>query len=222
MARILITGSARGIGLELVRHYLAAGHEVIAVCRDPGPALSQLPCERIDGVELSQGAGIDRVREAVSDRPLDILIHCAGILRRDVLGQLREQIDQLRAQFEVNTLAPLLLTEALLPVLQTGSKVAMITSRMGSIGDNSSGGYYGYRMSKAALNCAGKSLAINCREREIAVALLHPGFVRTQMTGGAGDVDPAAAAAQLVERINALTIATSGSFWHANGSELPW
>lgn len=222
MSRILITGSARGIGLELVRGYLAAGHEVIAVCRDPGSALTQLPCERIDGVELAQADGIERVREALGDRSLDVLIQCAGILRPDKLGHLREQIDDLRAQFEVNTLAPLLLSEALLPQLPAGAKIALITSRMGSVADNSSGGYYGYRMSKAALNSAGKSLAIKCRERGIAVALLHPGFVRTGMTGGAGDVDPGAAAAQLIERITALDLASSGGFWHANGSVLPW
>ena len=103
-----------------------------------------------------------------------------------------------------------------------GAKVALITSRMGSIADNSSGGSYGYRMSKAALNAAGRSLAIDLAARGIAVGLLHPGYVRTDMTGGSGNVEASEAAAMLVARIDELDAAKSGSFRHANGEELPW
>lgn len=222
MSLILITGSARGIGLELTRQLLAAGHEVIAVCRDPGLDLPVLGCERIEGVELTHASEIERIRRALTERKLDVLIHNAGLLHRDGLGSLRERVQDIRAQFETNTLAPLLLTEALLPNLRSGSKVVFVTSRMGSVADNSSGGYYGYRMSKGALNVAGKSLSIDLRERGVAVALLHPGFVRTGMTGGAGDIDPATAAAQLIERIDALNLSNSGQFWHAKGEVLPW
>lgn len=222
MSRILITGSSRGIGLALVRHYLAAGDQVIAVCRDPGSELPTLACECVDGVELTADSGIQRVLAAVGSRPLDVLIQNAGLLRPDSFGELRRHAGDLRAQFEVNTLAPLFLSEALLPNLGDGSKIAFITSRVGSIGDNSSGGYYGYRMSKVALNIAGKSLSIELKSRGIAVAMLHPGFVRTEMTGGAGDIDAATAASQLAERIAALDLAHSGRFWHARGSELPW
>lgn len=222
MSLILVTGSARGIGLELTRQLLAAGHEVIAVCRDPGTDLPELGCERIEGVELTHASEIERIRLALTERKLDALIHNAGLLHREGLGTLREHVADIRAQFETNTLAPLLLTEALLPNLRSGSKVVFVTSRMGSVADNNSGGYYGYRMSKGALNVAGKSLSIDLRERGIAVALLHPGFVRTGMTGGAGDIDPATAAAQLIERINALNLSNSGQFWHAKGEVLPW
>ena len=222
MSRILITGSARGIGLELTRQLLAAGHEVIAVCRNPGADLPELSCERIEGIELTHSTDIERVRIALGERRLDVLIHNAGVLHREALGTLRESVADIRAQFETNTLAPLLLTEALLPNLGTGSKIAFITSRMGSIADNSSGAYYGYRMSKGALNVAGKSLSIDLRNRGIAVALLHPGFVRTGMTGGAGDIDPATAAAQLIERIDKLNLVSTGQFWHAKGELLPW
>lgn len=220
--RVLITGAAGGIGSELVRHYLAAGHEVIAVCRNPGSELPTLGCEVLAGIDLTRGEGIDGVVAALGGRTLDLVIQNAGLLRRDTLGGLRAAMDDLRAQFQVNALAPLLLTDALLPHLNPGSKVALITSRMGSMGDNGSGGYYGYRMSKAALNAAGKSLAINLRDRGIAVALLHPGFVRTPMTGGAGDIDATTSARQLAERIGALDLASSGSFWHARGEILPW
>ena len=222
MSRILITGSARGIGLELTRQLLAAGHEVIAVCRNPGADLPELGCERIEGIELTHSTDIERVRIALGERRLDVLIHNAGVLHREALGTLRESVADIRAQFETNTLAPLLLTEALLPNLGTGSKIAFITSRMGSIADNSSGAYYGYRMSKGALNVAGKSLSIDLRNRGIAVAMLHPGFVRTGMTGGAGDIDPATAAAQLIERIDKLNLVSTGQFWHAKGELLPW
>jgi NAD(P)-dependent dehydrogenase (short-subunit alcohol dehydrogenase family) len=103
-----------------------------------------------------------------------------------------------------------------------GGKIALITSRMGSIADNGSGGYYGYRMSKAALNAAGMSMARDLRGAGIAVAILHPGFVRTDMTGGNGSVEPDQAARQLCDRIEALTLETTGTFWHANGQVLPW
>ncbi|MEC9318776.1 MAG: SDR family oxidoreductase, partial [Pseudomonadota bacterium] len=110
----------------------------------------------------------------------------------------------------------------LLDNLEGGSKVALITSRMGSIGDNGSGSRYGYRMSKAALNAAGKSLAIDLKDKAIAVVLLHPGYVQTEMVGGRGDISPATAAERLMQRIDELTIETSGSFFHSNGEELPW
>jgi NAD(P)-dependent dehydrogenase (short-subunit alcohol dehydrogenase family) len=222
MARILITGCARGIGLQLTRQYLAAGHEVIAVCRAPGEILPTLGSECIEGIELTRADDLERLQATIGERRIDILIHNAGMLHRESLGGLRAAADGLRAQFETNALAPLLLTEALLANLGAGSKIAFITSRMGSIADNSSGGYYGYRMSKGALNVAGKSLAIDLKPRGIAVALLHPGFVRTDMTGGVGDIDAASSAAQLIERIAALDLDRSGRFWHARGEELPW
>jgi NAD(P)-dependent dehydrogenase (short-subunit alcohol dehydrogenase family) len=124
-------------------------------------------------------------------------------------------------QFEVNALAPLLLARALLPHLGAGSKLALISSRMGSIDDNGSGGYYGYRMSKVALNMAGRSLAIDLRPRGIAVAILHPGMVATRMVGFTG-IPPEEAARGLLARINELSPATSGQFFHANGELLPW
>jgi NAD(P)-dependent dehydrogenase (short-subunit alcohol dehydrogenase family) len=222
MARILITGCARGIGLQLTRQYLVAGHEVIAVCRAPGEILPTLGSECIAGIELTRADDLERLQATVGERRIDILIHNAGMLHRESLGGLREAAEALRAQFETNALAPLLLTEALLANLGAGSKIAFITSRMGSIADNSSGGYYGYRMSKGALNVAGKSLAIDLKARGIAVALLHPGFVRTDMTGGVGDIDAASSAAQLIERIDALDLDRSGRFSHARGEELPW
>lgn len=222
MARILITGSARGIGLELARQYHGAGDEVIAVCRDPGTELPMLGCERIEGIELTETAGLERVRSVLGTRKLDVLIHNAGLLRDDRVGGLQGHANDMRAQFEVNALAPVLLTEALLGNLAEGAKLAFISSRMGSVGDNSSGGHYGYRMSKSALNNAARSLSIDLKERGIAVAVLHPGYVRTAMTGHHGDIDAATAAGLLIKRIVALDLEHSGRFWHAKGMELPW
>ena len=145
-----------------------------------------------------------------------------------IAGQHREDglddraYDEIRAQLEVNAIAPLRVVAALHRSLRRSGKIALITSRMGSIGDNGSGGHYGYRMSKAALNAAGMSLARDLASSGIAVAILHPGFVRTDMTGKSGNVDPADAAKQLVDRLDALTPETTGTFWHANGQVLPW
>jgi NAD(P)-dependent dehydrogenase (short-subunit alcohol dehydrogenase family) len=162
-------------------------------------------------------AGLSRRLEGVA---LDELICNAGILREDGLDD--RAYDDIRAQLEVNAIGPLRVVAALRRNLRRGGKVALITSRMGSIGDNGSGGYYGYRMSKAALNAAGMSLARDLASSGIAVAILHPGFVRTEMTAGAGNIDAADAAKQLLDRIDGLAPETSGSFWHANGQVLPW
>ncbi len=128
----------------------------------------------------------------------------------------------MRRQFEVNSLGPLRVTAALRGNLGQGSKVAIVTSRMGSIEDNTSGGRYGYRMSKAAVNMAGRSLANDLKDRGVAVAILHPGFVRTEMTGHQGLIDPPESAAGLIARIDELTLETTGGFWHANGEIIPW
>jgi NAD(P)-dependent dehydrogenase (short-subunit alcohol dehydrogenase family) len=149
------------------------------------------------------------------------LINNAGILVwGDKLGALN--VPGIRKQFEVNALGPLLVTDALRGNLKAGAKVAFITSRMGSIDDNTSGGAYGYRMSKAALNMAAKSLAVDLREQGVCVAILHPGMVKTDMVGSHGQVEPDDAARGLLQRIDALSLETSGGFWHANGERLPW
>jgi len=113
-------------------------------------------------------------------------------------------------------------THALIHSLGVDAKVAMITSRMGSIADNSSGGYIGYRMSKAALNAASVSLAHELKSKKIAVGLFHPGFVQTQMVNFAGDISAEESAQCLTKRIDELNLSNSGGFWHANGETLPW
>lgn len=159
--------------------------------------------------------------QRLQNTALDVLINNAGIFERVTLDGL--DVDSIRRQFEVNALGPLRLTQALLPNLQAGSKVVLMTSRMGSIADNTSGGSYGYRMSKVALSMAGKSLSHDLKPRGIAVAILHPGLVQTQMTGfTASGITPTQSVTGLLERIDALTLENSGTFWHANGDVLPW
>jgi short-subunit dehydrogenase len=150
---------------------------------------------------------------------IDVLINNAGILMRDEFGAI--DYDDMLAQYKVNTLGPLRVTEALRDNLDEGSKVAIVSSRVGSIDDNSSGNYYGYRASKTAVNQIGTNLMHELKPRGIAVAILHPGLVATEMTNGQG-ITAEESAKGLIQRIDDLTIESSGGFWHAEGYELPW
>ncbi len=220
MAAILITGAARGIGLELTRQFAARGDRVIAVCRAPSAGLQQIEGVRIVAdINVTATDAIATLAAQLSHQAIDVLINNAGVYSEESLQDC--DADRIRHQFAVNALAPLRLTCALLPNLRAGSKVVLITSRMGSIGDNGSGGMYGYRMSKAALNAAGKSLAIDLKGAGIAVGILHPGLVATDM-GGPQGIPVAESATNLLARIDQLSLAGSGEFLHANGDPLPW
>lgn len=220
MAITVVTGANRGIGLELVRQLAARGASVVAVCRTPSPELEALGVRVVSGIDVADGASISRCAEQLAGEHLDVLIHNAGVLRWDDLSTA--SADALVEQFRVNALGPVLLTQALAGSLVHGSKVALITSRMGSIADNTSGAMYGYRMSKAALNAAGVSLARDLASYGVAVVLLHPGHVRTEMTRNTGMVDPSESATGLLARIDELTLERSGEFRHMNGELLPW
>ena len=219
MARVLVTGSNRGIGLELCRQYAARGDDVTAVCRTASPELTALNVRVIDGMDVATADGVESLRGALQEASIDVLINNAGILIRDDLDNL--DFDDVMEQLRVNSVGPLRVTHALVDVLAAHAKVAIITSRMGSIEDNTSGGYYGYRMSKTAVNMAGVSLAKDLEPHGIAVVLLHPGMVATDMTGRRG-VDVTHSAQGLVQRIDDTSLATSGTFWHAEGDRLPW
>jgi len=223
MSTTLVTGANRGIGLEFCRQLKARGDDVIAVCRSSSPDLDQLDIEVIEDVDVADPESVAQLASRLTGRRIDILINNAGVLRRDSLGTLAaESVTDMVDQFRTNSLGPILVTEALMPNLQKGSKVGIVTSRMGSVTDNTSGGYYGYRMSKAAVNIAGVSLARDLADRGIAVALLHPGYVRTDMTGQEGFIDPDEAARGLIQRLDELSMTSSGGFWHTNGEALPW
>lgn len=216
----VVTGTNRGIGLELVRQLVARGDHVVAACRAPSPELTATGAELASGVDVTTEAGVQALVAAVGDREVGLLVCNAGVLTRETIDDL--DLDRIRWQLEVNALGPLRVTAALRPRFASGSKVGIVTSRMGSIADNTSGSMYGYRMSKAAVNMAGRSLSHDLAQDGVMVVLLHPGYVRTAMTGHNGFIDPDASAAGLIARIDELSPDTTGSFVHAEGQELPW
>ncbi len=222
MKTALVTGANRGIGLELVRQLKAKGFELIAVCRDSSSELDAESMRVESGIDVTRREDLTELKRRLGDTQLDLLVNNAGLLRGSSLAGIEDELDDWRAQFEVNSLAPIRVTSALANNLASGAKVVVITSRMGSIADNTSGGQMAYRMSKAAVNAATVSLAHDLKERGIAVGLLHPGYVRTGMTGNTGHIDPHEAAAGLIARIEELNLETTGSFHHANGEALPW
>jgi NAD(P)-dependent dehydrogenase (short-subunit alcohol dehydrogenase family) len=215
----VVTGANRGIGLELCRQLKERGYDVTAVCRAPSEELADLGCRIVSGIDVADPRTVESLPGLLEGLEIDVLVNNAGILLSDSPGEL--DVDGIRRQFEVNTLGPLRVTRALSGQLKSGAKVAIVTSRMGSIEDNSSGGYYGYRISKAAVNMVGVNLARELRGREIAVFLLHPGMVATEMTGRQG-IPAEESARMLLERLEQLGLADSGTFWHANGERLPW
>jgi len=215
----LVTGASRGIGLELCRQLRRRGDVVIAVCRRASDGLRSLDCRIVEGVEVTDDVSVARLAAGLRGERLDLLVNNAGILSVETLDDL--DFGRMSREFEVNALGPLRVTRALLPNLGRGSKVVIVTSRMGSIADNGSGGYYGYRMSKAAVNMAGASLARDLAARGITVLMLHPGMVATEMTGAHG-IPVAESAQNLIARTEQLGPADSGSFHHANGEPLPW
>lgn len=219
MAKVLVTGCNRGIGLQLCTQLHDHGDEVIGVCRSASPEVSKLGIRVIEGIDVTEGDSIAVLASALEGESIDLLVNNAGILRGDSLGSL--DYDAMLEQYRVNTLGPLRVTEALLPNLHDGSKVAIVSSRVGSIEDNSSGNNYGYRASKAAADMVGTNLRHDLEPKGISVALLHPGLVATDMTGGAG-VSPAESARGLIERIDELGLENTGGFWHAEGYPLPW
>lgn len=220
MNQVVITGANRGIGLELARLYQANGWQVIGVCRQSSSELEAVAARVIDRIDVTRESDVLELKQALAGEQIHLLINNAGLLQDEQLGSI--DFSSLRLQMEVNAYGPLRVVEALVEQIPEGGKIANITSRMGSIADNDSGGRYGYRASKAALNAFGKSLSVDLRPRGIAVAQLHPGYVKTRMVNFGGLISPEEAARGLADRIEALNLDNTGGFWHSNGDELPW
>ncbi len=219
MRTALITGANRGIGLALTQQMLDRGDQVLAVCRQGSDELAATQATVIEGIDLTQPSSLARLVDAV-DRPIDLLVNNAGLLSKESLDHL--DLDAIRRQFEINAIAPLAVTHALLDRLAPKATVGVVTSRMGSVADNTSGSRYGYRMSKAAANMMAVSLSRDLAPRGIAVAILHPGFVRTGMTGFNGYIDTDEAAEGLLARLDEAVVGEEPVFRHANGTLLPW
>ena len=221
MSTYLITGANRGIGLEVVRQLKERGEDVIATCRSTSPELNALSVRVEAGVDITSGDSVINLREKLNDTKVDVLIQNAGIAEFNSLSNLDPQ--SIMHQFEVNALSPLCFVQTMLSQLSQSAKIALISSRMGSIDDNTSGGSYGYRMSKVALCMAGKSLSVDLKSKDISVAIIHPGLVSTRMTGfTSSGIQPKESAKGIIQRIHELTIDNTGTFWHANGEILPW
>lgn len=220
MSTIVITGANRGIGLELARQYKERGETVIAAVRKSSAALDALNIQVHEDVDVTSDEKVLNFKRALGDITVDTLINNSGILSSE--DMLDMDYDRIRRQFEVNTLGPLRVTHLLSQLMVRGSKVGIVSSRVGSLTDNGGGGNYGYRISKTAVNMAGKNLSIDLAPRGIAVFLLHPGYVATEMVNFAGPTPPEDAAKGLIDRMDNLTVDQTGSFWHAEGYELPW
>ncbi len=219
MAKIVITGANRGIGLALTKKYLSEGHQVMALCRQSSSELSQTKAEIMENVDVTNLSSLEECAKKVGE--MDILINNAGVLFNETLEDLN--FETIQKQVEVNTYAPLKVITTLGKGLKKGGVFGILTSRMGSIEDNDSGSYYGYRLSKAAGNAVGKSLAMDLKEEGICVLLLHPGYVKTEMTGHQGLIETEESASGLYQVIEEHgKLEQTGTFWHSNGEKLPW
>jgi len=217
---VVITGANRGIGLALTKQFLSRGYQVYALCRQSSEQLSGTTAVVIENVDVATDEGLSAMVDGLAGINVDVLICNAGILRDEGIGRLNNET--IVEQFMVNSLAPINVVDRLSSQLITGSKIAMITSRMGSIADNGSGGRYGYRMSKAALNAASMSLAKDLAHDDISVGIYHPGYVQTDMVNHGGDISADVCAERLANHIENQSMADTGVFKHSNGEILPW
>lgn len=217
---VVVTGANRGIGLALTKQFLSRGYQVYALCRQSSDQLSATSAVVIENVDVATDEGLRAMVDGLAGINVDVLICNAGILRDEGLGRLNNET--IVEQFMVNSLAPINVVDRLLSHLATGSKIAMITSRMGSIADNGSGGRYGYRMSKAALNAASMSLAKDLANDDISVGIYHPGYVQTDMVNHGGDISADVCAERLTNLIEQQSMVDTGMFKHSNGEILPW
>ncbi|UJF17809.1 SDR family oxidoreductase [Vibrio sp. SS-MA-C1-2] len=226
---ILITGANRGIGFEFVKQYLYQQDRIIACCRHPESAielqeLSKQHPNRIEIIELdvSNISQINQLSENLGERTLDLVICNAGMYgpKGIPLGEITDEGFQ--EVMSINVLAPLLLIQALKPKLTTNSKVAIISSIMGSMAKNQAGGEYIYRASKAAVNSIGTGLSLDLAGDGVAVMMLHPGWVKTDMGGDRADITVNESVTGLKKVITEFKFSQSGEFRNYDGALLPW
>ncbi|GAA3944871.1 SDR family oxidoreductase [Allohahella marinimesophila] len=230
MSTVLITGANRGIGLEFVKQYLDEGDTVLACCRDPGSAdelsalAGQFDALSLHRLDVSQADQIDELAATLDGTGLDVLINNAGIY-----GPKGLSFDEINEQdwldvFTVNSIAPFMVTRALLPHLKKGGvkKIAVLSSKMGSVADNDSGGSYLYRSSKSAINQVVKSLSHDLKDSGMRVVALHPGWVQTSMGGPQALITTQQSVTGLRKVISDLDDERSGGFFAYDGAVVPW
>ena len=218
MPTALITGANRGIGLEFVRQYSNDGWDVIATAREASPELSALGVQ-VESLDLTDADAVAAFARRVGN-PVDLFIANAGTNHPMNPASAQDARDW-QVMMMVNAIAPYQLGKALLPRMGAGCKMISISSGMGSIAENS-GGWIPYRTSKAALNMAWSSLAIEARGRGVTVAALSPGWVKTRMGGAGAEISSEESVGDMRRLIDRLTISDNGRFLRRDGSELPW
>ena len=230
MTTVLITGTNRGIGLEFVQQFLARGDTVLATCRHPdsAPALQQLQKEnqqlRVLGLDVASTESLQNFPQQLAADAIDIFINNAGVYGPRDASFGNVDGETWMSVLQVNSIAPILLTQLLIDKLRAGidKKLLYVTSKMGSIDDNTGGGSYVYRSSKTALNAVVKSLAVDLAADGFKAAVLHPGWVLTDMGGPNALIDAATSVAGMMGVIDSLGIEQSGSFFNYDGSVIPW
>lgn len=224
MANVVIVGADRGIAAGLVDEYLSRGDTVTAVCQHGGERWSETAARVVPNTDVTDDTSVKRMAAQLSHIPIDVLIHVAGVGSTDRWGHF--DFDAMLQHYDLNALGPLRVISALSDQFAKGGRIGIVTSRMGSIGDNESGRMYSYRMSKAAANMLGVNLYHEFRARDVYVMLLHPGTVATQMTKGAKAWDtfttPDESAAGLARQMDELGANTPAEFRHQDGTLLPW
>lgn len=226
---ILITGTNRGLGVEFVRQYAEEGHRVFACARHHSDALKELaekyPTISIHTLDVTDTGQIEALSRTLQDEPIDLLINNAGVaVDRNEPSLSRVDYEAWKTTMEVNLHAPLKMVNAFLPALRRGEKRLIVTlsSIMGSIAKNTTGGYYLYRSSKAAVNAAMKSLSVDLKREKMTVVVLHPGWVKTDMGGEGADIEPKESIAGMRAVIAKLTLEDSGRFLDYKGETIPW
>jgi NAD(P)-dependent dehydrogenase (short-subunit alcohol dehydrogenase family) len=224
MTTAIVIGADRGIGAALIDVYRERGFDAIAVCLGDGAPWADTSVRVIGHIDVTSTEDVEKLAAEVRATPIDILIHVAGVGAFDKWGEF--DFDAMLQHYDLNALGPLRVVSALAENLTMGSRVGIVTSRMGSIGDNASGRMYSYRMSKAAANMLGVNLHHELAPKGVHVMLLHPGTVATQMTRGARGWDsftkPAESAAGLAAQLDMLGPDSPIEFRHADGTLLPW
>jgi NAD(P)-dependent dehydrogenase (short-subunit alcohol dehydrogenase family) len=227
---ILITGANRGIGLELTEQFAEDGWQVLACCRNPADAgLLQILAERdlaieIHALDVTNYEQMATLADQLGNRPIDILLSNAGIYGSKGVGFGEVHAEEWRQVLEVNTIAPLMLVQTFVEQVAASQQklVAVISSKVGSIADNSSGGSYIYRSSKTAVNQVVKSLSIDLAGRDITVISLHPGWVKTDMGGPNAEISTDESVSGLKSILQSAKFAQSGQFIEFNGNSIPW
>lgn len=227
MPTVLITGANRGLGLEFVSQYLSAGWDVHACCREPGDTLQGFTGEKLNihALDVAEFDQIERLAKALSGQPIDLLICNAGIYpQRGNTGFGETDYEAFAQALRVNAMAPLKMAEAFVDHVSASrlKKMAFVTSKMGSMADNTSGGAYIYRASKAALNAEVKSLSIDLAPRGIVTALLHPGWVKTDMGGPNAWITPEQSVSGMRKIIDTIKPSESGKLYAYDGQLVPW